>query len=241
MEALKEFSQKDVIELLKELGSTLKSETTIYMIGGCNMSLKGIKLITRDVDLVVLTKEEYITLKKALIDLGYECREETFCEDFYKTPIVVFLKEDKRIDVFIKNVSNQIELTVEMQKRSQKYDKFGNLTVMLISNEDIFLFKSITDREKDVDDCKVLIAQNINWNTIKQELHSQKTRALWRFWVYEQLARIRNKYGEIIPKEMLDYIWELIKEKYQLKPADFMDGIEDERLKTLTKKLDKSL
>src|SRR3989344_5207601 len=124
METLKEFSQEDVIELLKEIGSKLKEEITIYMIGGCNMSLKNIKAVTRDVDLMLLTKKEYQSLKETLTIMGYECREEMFCEDFYKTPIIVFLKENKRIDVFIKNVGNQLELTEEMQKRSKKYEKF---------------------------------------------------------------------------------------------------------------------
>ena len=231
METLKEFSQEDVIELLKEIGSKLKEEITIYMIGGCNMSLKNIKAVTRDVDLMLLTKKEYQSLKETLTIMGYECREEMFCEDFYKTPIIVFLKENKRIDVFIKNVGNQLELTEEMQKRSKKYEKFSNLTVMLISNEDIFLFKSITDREKDVDDCYTFIQTGLNWDAIKTELQQQETKALWRFWVYEQLARIKNKYKITTPIE--DYIYSLVKEKWLSRPSDFMEGIEDEKIKKI--------
>ena len=231
METLKEFSQEEVIELLKEIGSKLKEEITIYMIGGCNMSLKNIKAVTRDVDLMLLTKKEYQSLKETLTIMGYECREEMFCEDFYKTPIIVFLKENKRIDVFIKNVGNQLELTEEMQKRSKKYEKFSNLTVMLISNEDIFLFKSITDREKDVDDCYTFIQTGLNWDAIKTELQQQETKALWRFWVYEQLARIKNKYKITTPIE--DYIYSLVKEKWLSRPSDFMEGIEDEKIKKI--------
>lgn len=235
---LKKYTKEEIIVLLKEIGDKLKEEIAIYLIGGCNMSLKNIKAITRDIDLILLTKKEYENLKEALVKIGYECREETFCEEFYKTPIVVFLKEDKRIDVFIKNVSNQIELTREMQKRSKEYVKFNNLKVMLIPNEDIFLFKSITNREKDVDDCYSLIQTGLNWEIVKAELHQQETRALWRFWVYEQLARIKSKYKITTPIE--DYIYSLVKEKYQSKPADFMNGIEDEQLKSLAKKLNKS-
>ncbi|MBI4980102.1 hypothetical protein HZC30_00925 [Candidatus Woesearchaeota archaeon] len=39
---LKEFSKEDIVELLKQVGKRLKDETTIFLIGGCNMSLKEI-------------------------------------------------------------------------------------------------------------------------------------------------------------------------------------------------------
>lgn len=224
---LKEFNREEIIGLLKELGNKLKEKITIFMIGGGNLSIKNIKSVTRDIDLIVLTKKEYENLKETLISLGYDCHEESFSKDFYKTPIIVFLKDDKRIDVFVRNVSSQLELTNEMQKRSQEYDKFGNLKIMLVSNEDIFLFKSITDREKDVDDCYSLITTGLDWGIIKRELYLQEGKALWRFWLYEQLARIKNKYGITTPIE--NYVWNLVKEKWSSKPGDFMEGIEDER------------
>lgn len=237
---LKEFRKEDIIELLKKIGEQLKEKVIIFMIGGGNMSLKRIKAVTKDIDLIVLTKREYDELKEVLIGLGYDCHEETFSDDFYKTPIIVFMKDDKRIDVFIRDVSNQIELTKEMQKRSQEYGKFDNLAVRLVSNEDIFLFKSITDREKDVDDCYSLIGVGLNWEVIKRELWGQEGKALWRFWLYEQLSRIKNKYRITTPIE--SYIWNLVKERWPEKPRDFMEGIEDERLeKEISKRKKKSL
>lgn len=224
---LKELSRAEIIELLRVIGDELKEKTAIFLIGGCNMSLKGIKAVTKDIDLVVLTKKEYYCLKSALVDLGYNCHEETFSPNFYKTSIIVFMKDDRRIDVFVKVVCSQLELTPEMQKRSEVYAVWGNLKVHLVPNEDIFLFKSITEREKDVDDCHILIGEGLDWEVIKQELHRQEGKALWRFWVYEQLCRIRNKYGEIIPRRMVNYIWKLVKEKWPEKPRDFMAGIED--------------
>lgn len=231
---LKEFNKEEIIELLEQIGNQLKEKVTIFMIGGGNMALKNIKLVTRDIDLIVLTKKEYEDLKETLISLGYNCREETFSKDFYKTPIIVFLKNDKRIDVFVRNVANQLELTKEMQKRSKEYAKFNSLIVRLTSNEDVFLFKSITDREKDVDDCYSLIIESLDWQVIKQELLNQEKKALWRFWLYEQLSRIRNKYAITTPIE--NYIWSLVKEKWASKPSDFMEEIEDERFEKFKKK-----
>ncbi|MBL7147973.1 MAG: hypothetical protein ISS82_04060 [Nanoarchaeota archaeon] len=230
-EKLKEFNKKDIIELLKRLGNRLKEEVTIFLIGGGNMSLRDIKLTTNDIDLIVLTRKEYVNLKEALISLGYNCHEETFSDDFYKTPIIVFLKDNIRIDVFVKNVSNQLELSEEMQKRTKEYDKYGNLKIMLVSNEDIFLFKSITDREKDVDDCFSLIRAGLNWEIIKKELYLQEGKVLWRFWIYEQIIRIKNKYGVKIPIE--NYVWDLVKEKWEKRPRDFMEDVEDERIKKM--------
>lgn len=223
---LKEFRSRDINELLEEIGKQLKEEVTIFMIGGGNMSLKRIKAVTKDIDLIILTQREYVYLKETLVKLGYDCREETFSEDFYKTAIIVFMKDDVRIDVFVRDVSNQIELTKEMQERSEKYADYDSLRVKLVSNEDIFLFKSITDREKDVDDCYSLVGTGLNWKIIREELLRQEGKALWRFWVYEQLSRIRSKYGITSPIE--SYVRNLVKEKWQEKPEDFMEGIEDE-------------
>lgn len=231
---LKEFNKEEIIELLEQIGNQLKEKVTIFMIGGGNMALKNIKLVTRDIDLIVLTKKEYEDLKETLIALGFDCHEETFSKDFYKTPIIVFLKNDKRIDVFVRNVANQLELTKEMQKRSKEYAKFSSLIVRLTSNEDVFLFKSITDREKDVDDCYSLIIESLDWQVIKQELLNQEKKALWRFWLYEQLSRIRNEYAITTPIE--NYIWSLVKEKWASKPNDFMEEIEDERFEKFKKK-----
>ena len=225
---MKEFSQQDIIQLLEEIGTRSIEPIIIFLIGGCNMSLKGIKAITRDIDLVILTKKEYVYLKKTLITLGYTCHEENFSKNFYKMPITIFLKNDKRIDVFIRDVCNQIEVTKEMQMRAEDYQEFGKLKIKLVSNEDLFLFKSITDREKDVDDCRILIAGGLNWEIIKKELHQQEGKALWRFWVYEQLSRIENKYGKIIPKKISDYLLRLVKEKWSERPKDFMKEMKDE-------------
>lgn len=234
---LKEFSRESIIELLKEIDKEMKEEITIFMIGGGTMSLRMLKRATMDIDIVVLSKKKYDILKKALSTIGYNCFEETFEKDFYKSPVIVFIKDSKRIDVFVKNVSNQIELSKDMQKRSQKYGKFGKLIVRLVSNEDIFLFKSITDREKDVDDCYSLITSGLDWKVIRQELHQQEKKILWRFWVYEQLCRIRNKFGKlIIPADFFNYIWNLVKKEWNRRPEDFMEGIEDQRFKSELRK-----
>lgn len=228
---LREFKKEDIIDLLENIGNNLEGDITIFMIGGGNMCLKDIKAVTQDVDWVVLTKEEHDNLSKVLNGFGYECHEENLSDEFYKTPIIVFLKrkEKRRIDVFIKNVSNQLELSKSMEKRSERYSKFNKLKVMLVSNEDLFLFKSITDREKDVDDCNSLINIGINWKIIKKELENQEGKALWRFWIYEQSCRIRNKFGKlVIPDNFFDYVKGLVKEKWKKRPEDFMEGIEDE-------------
>lgn len=224
-----EFSKEEIVELLTEIGNLLPEVITLFMIGGGNMSLKGIKAITKDIDLIVLSKQEYGYLKLVLTGRGYYCHEEMISDDFYKIPIIIFTKGDRRIDLFIKNVCSQLELTDEMQQRSQEYLRFNNLKVRLVSNEDIFLFKPITNREKDVDDCRILIAEGLDWELIKQELHRQEGKALWRFWVYEQSCRIRNKYGAVIPKRMVDYIWNLVQESWLEQPRDFMEGIADEQ------------
>lgn len=229
-EKLKKFKKKDIINLLKNIGQRIEEDTTVFVVGGSAMSIKGIKAVTRDIDLVIMTKRQYDNFYKTLIKMGYICDGETISEDFYKTPVIFFRKGDKKIDVFIRDVGDKILLTDHIQGRSALLGRFGKLIVKIASNEDIFLFKLVTDREKDLPDCATLIKEKLNWNKIKEELHRQETKELWRFWVYEQLCRIRNKFGtKLIPASFMNYMWELVKEKWGKRPEDFMEGIIDER------------
>ncbi|PIN97693.1 MAG: hypothetical protein COU45_01505, partial [Nitrosopumilus sp. CG10_big_fil_rev_8_21_14_0_10_33_7] len=57
--------------LFEEIGKNLSSQVTAYLIGGENMRIKGLKSRTKDIDIVVETKEDYELLMNAFTRLGY--------------------------------------------------------------------------------------------------------------------------------------------------------------------------
>ena len=100
-------------------------------------------------------------------------------------------------DLFYMKVCNMLRLSDGMIKRSLKYGNFGNLDIFLISNEDIALFKGITERPKDIDDIWALInanRRNFNWNIIKEECASQAEQLKIEGHFYNRLLELFEKY-----------------------------------------------
>ena len=113
----------------------------------------------------------------------------------------IFQKEDFRIDLFEKEVCSKFSLTKEMMQRANTIFNLNNLHVAHCSNEDVFLFKTMTEREGDLDDCMSLIIPGIDWKIILKELQNQikqSNQDVWITWVGERLDILEDK-GLIIP------------------------------------------
>ena len=55
------------------------------------------------------------------------------------------------------------------------YQEFNplHLNIFLCSNEDVFLFKTLTERPGDLEDCIALSRKGLDWNRILSELKHQ--------------------------------------------------------------------
>jgi hypothetical protein len=83
-----------------------------------------------------------------------------------------------------------------MALRSKKILSFNNLNVFLVSNEDIFLFKSMTEREGDLSDCIALAKRGLNWDVVLSELLYQsraKNKDVWITWVGERFDILEER------------------------------------------------
>jgi len=76
-------------------------------------------------------------------------------------------------DVFYRQVCQGLVLTPRILGRAERYGRFGNLSISLMSPEDLFLFKSITERELDLDDMRILVESGVNWDVIFHECQKQ--------------------------------------------------------------------
>lgn len=102
----------------------------------------------------------------------------------------IFVRGEYRIDLFQKTVCRGFSLSKTMMKRAEKIAKIGKLSIFLCSNEDIFLFKTMTEREGDTEDCISLAGENLRWTTIFSELKSQieqSKQKVWITWAGERL------------------------------------------------------
>lgn len=160
-----------------ELSQRVEEEVRMYVFGGEAMRMRGLKRATKDVDVVVEDTRAYIALKTALSSLGYRAlgREEIPRVDKKLNPSSILVKEGSpRVDVFVETICNMFHLSQSMKSRCE-VKEMGRLKLYIMSNEDIFLLKSVTDREGDIYDMIQLAkAKGFDWHTILDELYRQE-------------------------------------------------------------------
>jgi len=156
----------------------------VYLVGGGNLALRGLKSATKDIDIVVLNRKQFSLLQNLLeaplpklpvyvrqyssqwnYDLGMNAR--------YIHPLHGF-----NLDVFVKRVLGKLYLSESMVLRAEvpvEFESHEFFEVYLISKEDIFLFKSVTstERVRDIEDLIALVETGLDYSTIIQELENQ--------------------------------------------------------------------
>ena len=187
---------KDIESFFKELNNSLEMPIAVYTIGGVVLLKRGLKPSTKDIDIIVSSKNEFIELQKILKFIGFTT---SIPSKEYKNMNLskIFQKGDFRIDLFEVEVCGKFSLTDEMKQRSEKVISLSNISVFLCSNEDIFLFKTMTDREGDISDC-ISIAKNelLDWDVILAELNNQivlSGKNIWITWVGERFDILVDK------------------------------------------------
>ena len=194
------------------------------MIGGCALSFKGLKPATKDIDIIVTSKQDFNVFNKAMIKLGFKSMSERESE-FYATALAVYTKEESRIDVFLEQVGKMLVLTKSMVKRAEKYKDYHKLEIYLVSNEDIFLFKAMTSREGYISDCARIMREEIDYDVIYKEIVQQSKNKKWFFWVYENLCRLENYNNIQVPIKAK--VFALVKKHWKERPTDFMSDVDN--------------
>ncbi len=127
----------------------------------------------------------------------------------------VLEREDFRIDLFQTNVCGKFSVTDSMVKRGREYLILDRLMVYLCSNEDVFLFKTMTERSGDIEDCISLAKRGVEWEIILDELKNQikiSEKNVWITWVGERLYILADE-GLYIP--ILEKVERLSEEYYE--------------------------
>jgi len=186
---------KHIEMLFEEVDHYVKTKVDVYVIGGVALLYQGLKPATKDIDLIILRKEEFSAFEHALKNARFTTKIPTAL--YKKTNLSQILtRDDFRIDAFHETVCRKFSLSKGMQKRAKKLVAFSHLTLYFCSNEDIFVFKTFTEREGDLEDCIALAKKGLDWNVIVRELQAQMRHSgedVWITWVGERLDLLMEK------------------------------------------------
>lgn len=145
------------------------------------MCVLGLKPTTKDTDLVILSESEIKAFMSALLDSGY--LEVVIVDDpeyRYLNAYAIFEERAEgsihdapmprmRIDLFLKRVCGKITFSEAMISRTTPYKPYGKLAGRICSPEDIFLFKAVAGRPRDVDDMRVIAVSGMDWEIVADE------------------------------------------------------------------------
>lgn len=203
IKVLDKFPGAELETELQRVGAALDKELELYMIGGGNFILQGLKDSTKDLDIVVKSKTDFSTLIEGLSAAGY--KELLPIETAYKKlfpSVMMGLPGRPRWDVFVRVVCRALQLDEHMLGRAKLYKKLGKLSLYLIAFEDIFLFKAITEREGDLEDAALIATKGLaNWKTVLAELIEQERLAarLFSIDVLDTVELLEDRYNIKIP------------------------------------------
>ena len=174
-------------QLFEEIGRKLPTLVQAYLIGGESMKIKGLKTKTRDIDIIINTNDEFDALVKALTKLGYEPKNnlEYSKEDLRLFPSIIMNHINKsRICLYTKKIQKTLSLSSNMISRAD-LSNFHNLRLGILKNEDLFVLKSITSREGDIQDMALIVQlghvgddqykqKDFDWDIVWDEIMNQE-------------------------------------------------------------------
>ena len=184
---------------LRKVGNALTTPVNLYLIGGAAMIQYGLKAATKDIDVLFSTYEEAVVLVHALNKAGYHQIQTSRLTSDYQAMFATQILENAdgfRWDVFHEFVCRKLILSPDMIRRARSLQKAGHLTVWLISKEDIFLLKSVTERDDDVMDLLMLARSKLDWDAVLKEcLNQSRDDFICEIDLYDKLDMLKTSYG----------------------------------------------
>ena len=181
---------KLIEEYFREVGSNLKEKVQAYIFGGFNLVIEKLKEGTKDVDVIVLTQREFKHLIETLKNLSFSPVIETHFKHS-----AILEKNSLRIDIFYGNVGG-VKITENMVKRSSKGIIFNKLVLKFMSLEDVVFLKSITSRERDIEDiARIILKRKLKWKIILQNILEQEEPGKYAFEVLDTIEILEEAYN----------------------------------------------
>lgn len=198
----KEFEKLQLFNVLKRLSGKLEKEIQGYLIGGLAMIFYGTKLATKDVDVVFDSYENTQVFVKAMKNIGF-FEVKNLTGEYLNLEAHQVLESDDgcRFDIFMNKVCDCLVLTEGMKRRAKGVLSSGNLKLFAIAPEDIFLFKSVTNRPDDLADMAIIAGYGLDWKIIEEELKTQPNYWRWLPHYFRSLEELEEEYNIIAPSK----------------------------------------
>ena len=152
---------EDQESLFKLISEYLEKDVSCIAIGGTAMMFLGYKNTTKDIDLVFKNKEDRDVFIKAIGKLGYSQGSIKFIykenQLRSKNKPLMYTRGEERFDIFVDNVFG-FSLDSAYELITQRHDYIGKkeLIIYVLNKEYIFLLKSVTNRDKDLEDMETI-------------------------------------------------------------------------------------
>lgn len=187
---------------MEKLNELISDHVNLYLIGGGSMSFQNLKEATKDIDVVVRSRNDMNLIRLALTRMGYSIPA---IRDSYKqlqASVILENQDSLRWDIFMDIVCGGLRLSDAMIDRSVNLFSMDKVSIYMISLEDIFIFKSITSRERDREDMYLLFLQGLDFNIIRNEIiwqNEQNMNVAWLAYFFNGLEEVVEHYSIVIP------------------------------------------
>lgn len=185
-------------DLFGRIGDRLTRMVRAWDIGGSPMVYRNLKQGTKDADLVVDTVRDQDDLVQVLLtpEFSYEVFGGL---PGYKEMDAVLLRRDGAlgVDVFVHQIMQKFVLSDSMKRRAEGPHRFGHLELFHCSNEDLFLFKSITHRPDDDTDILRLATVGLDEKALYEEVRVQQKLSgeNWPWLIFHALSALEERTG----------------------------------------------
>jgi hypothetical protein len=195
--ARKMFFSADIDPLLNAIDAELASKVEALMIGGGAMSLRGQKTATKDIDLVFVDNGQRKRFIDAITKIGFRSLISPG-EEYRKMGARIYVdREERWLDIFNERICNMFLVHEGVLGRASEYLALKRLRVLLMSPEDIFLSKSVTERDGDLEDMYTLFTRGLDEKRIIDEVAFQASRSnkIWESFLALRLGELEEKYN----------------------------------------------
>jgi hypothetical protein len=196
------FDRKYLKNEIDKLDEVLEKNVNLYLIGGGSMSFQNLKDATKDIDVVVRSENDMSLLKSALAQMGYSVPTIRGPYKQMQASAIMENKDGFRWDIFMNVVCGRLKLSKAMADRAINLFLMDKVSINMTSLEDIFIFKSITSRERDREDMYLLFLQGLDFNLIRDEITWQNDNNMSAAWVaffFNGLEEVVERYSIVIP------------------------------------------
>lgn len=188
-----EFEQEHLETILKEIARHLIKRVNIYLFGGAVMVYNNLKPSTKDIDILFDKEDDYTFFIAAAKEAGFIITHVPLEYSHFDMSIMLQNpKTEWRLDLFLNKVCKKFCFNLNVKKRSKLFKEINKLNIYFIAFEDIFLMKSLTRRQRDLEDMETILGFGLDFKVMLQEIENQKEH---KWDVLERLFEFEEKFN----------------------------------------------